>query len=712
MPLGGWLLPVMETKFPIEVSGGQIRPSVSPDWMDLLRQLDSLEARVTSRLSGELILKTVLGEILAKNTLGFKNGDRLMIRLDESRPVPTLKVAPSLPAVQKVNSDQLPLLSHLIGPDRAILAPVKELTKNAAVIEFANRQFKLPSSLSARVGELLSIYHSPRDRVIEVSQFNPLPVYKALLRQLIPKQSSASVVDLSRLLKIFSPVEAGSSLTQSLPITEKVLPATRVPEAEIPTTGLITKNTAPIKPTKAGPDTPRQNVALPESSRPGNPSVIKPLLPDTNPLRPAPETPSAVKVIAASINRHAIHEGERLAQPAEKLPGHNPGKVITQTVLQDQYSGTRLETISANNLPNQVSLNPFPRADNQSRSDSTIQQKSEPNRNSEQDTIKLNPTPLVTKVSTQNLSAPINRSLAYERLLAIQNTSIQPAQDLTPPLAKTQTQPARITQAAENVSFPTELAPKSAPVLATNLLDTAIPIRDIQVHQIKQWFSFWGLIRPGDSEKLLTDTSNPFKVLSRIADQERFLREISLPRPPALPTSETKENPEASKPAFQELSALQIREGIKLIESSLMQYLLQRASLGLQQESEQPVNINLALPLLDETNLIPVSLKLEQRDADSHETGQSWDVRINIDFPSLGPICCHLFLQGENLAVSFYSEKPETRDIFDSALPLLRKQLFDAGFTPGELFSFQGLPASADSEPSVSGIESLLDIRV
>ncbi|MEM7561686.1 MAG: flagellar hook-length control protein FliK [Pseudomonadota bacterium] len=715
----------MEIKALIDVSGSQQRLPVNSDWLNLLRQLESLEASVARQRSGELVLRTLLGDLLLKNSLGFKQGDRLAIRLDESRATPILKVAPAIPKVHKINSDQLPLLSHLIGPDRAALVSVRQVSGDEALIELANRTFKLPVVKNAKSGELLSIYHAPRQRKLEISQFNPLPVYKGLLRQLVPRQSVSAVGDFMQLLKVFKPVESEALPPQRLPITEKIMaqaskpPATKLAASSAAISQTFTDTVKPV------PD-PGQSRTITAKTEIDSTNQQKNTRVDEAPVKTVPPSyktvlthPDAVSKAGSNTVPPASFDRPEREAPTPKQPQTKPYRInqavadakVTIDQLPQEQALASTKTL-ARSEKKTVMLQPESGLRNQT--DPVVRVKGNPERIPQ---MSANLPASHIRPEFQITQAPeMNRAIEYRRLVKVQNnTATSPPEPTSTGLkAESLSQPVSNSKTGNHILSPPDIAlsSTSAANQVSALLETAIPARDIQAEQIKQWFSFWGLIRPGDKERFIEESTNPFKALSRIADQEKFLREISQPRAITGNATEAKENPEQTRPVYHELSASQIREGVRLIESSLTQFLLQRASLGMQQESELPLNINLALPLLDDNELIPVTLTLNQRDADSPEARKSWDIRINFEFAELGPICCHLFLQDENLAVSFYSENPRTRDRFDAALPMLRTQLLEAGFIPGELHSFQGIPTAQQSMPSLRGIESLLDIRV
>ena len=132
----------------------------------------------------------------------------------------------------------------------------------------------------------------------------------------------------------------------------------------------------------------------------------------------------------------------------------------------------------------------------------------------------------------------------------------------------------------------------------------------------------------------------------------------------------------------------------------------------MQQETQQPPSLSLALPFLDQQEVKPLHVEAEQRDQPQEDKEQSWDIRLSFELAGLGPVACHLFLQGVTVAASFYCENSRTRAQVEQALPELKQQLSVAGFDAGELHSFAGKPGQSRVAATTSYAESLIDIEV
>jgi flagellar hook-length control protein FliK len=242
------------------------------------------------------------------------------------------------------------------------------------------------------------------------------------------------------------------------------------------------------------------------------------------------------------------------------------------------------------------------------------------------------------------------------------------------------------------------------------LLQWVPRLAEMNVTQIKQWFEFANLIRRPKAKADLTATIDPVRSLNKLISEASFSRELTETIQLKLKAAAGEDAPKAKTPA-QDILQQTVRDGIKLVEQSLSQNLLQRASLGLQQETQQPLSLSLVLPFLEKQEVKPIQIDLSQRNESSQDNDSGWDIRLSFEFEGLGPISCHLFLEGRALAASFYSDQDQTRNRIDQALPELKQQLISAGFTNCEFHSFPGAPANTPPPARTGYSESLIDIE-
>ena len=105
----------MEISNPIQY----LTPSqaVNPVLIDSLRTAGGLEAEILQSTRGQLLLQTRLGQLLTLNTLGFRSGERLLLRLDSEAETPRLLVRPVTPS-----SNSIP--ANCCGPNGCERAPI------------------------------------------------------------------------------------------------------------------------------------------------------------------------------------------------------------------------------------------------------------------------------------------------------------------------------------------------------------------------------------------------------------------------------------------------------------------------------------------------------------------------------------------------------------------------------------------------------------
>ena len=154
------------------------------------------------------------------------------------------------------------------------------------------------------------------------------------------------------------------------------------------------------------------------------------------------------------------------------------------------------------------------------------------------------------------------------------------------------------------------------------------------------------------------------------------------------------------------------RDIIKLVEQSSHQQLLQQTSLRYQQELQQPLVINLAIPISDDQKTRELRLKIRQKHQTSETQKQCWDIRFDFEFGLLGLISTHLVLDENTLSASFWSELPGTQGKIDSNIDDFKQQLTLAGFDLGQFYSFADRPPEEVAEPMMPASEALLDIKV
>ena len=109
---------------------------------DLLAQLKAagtIEAEVIKVLQDKLLLSSRLGDILTSNSLNYKVGDQLNLRLGGSEQNPVLKASPKQTGPMTLTSDQNLRLSRALPSDQPVLAVVTRIVAQRIEIRLAGK---------------------------------------------------------------------------------------------------------------------------------------------------------------------------------------------------------------------------------------------------------------------------------------------------------------------------------------------------------------------------------------------------------------------------------------------------------------------------------------------------------------------------------------------------------------------------------------------
>jgi len=637
---------------------------------DLLAQLKTagtIEAEVIKLLPGKLLLSSRLGEILTSNTLNFKPGDRLNLRLDTETQIPVLKASPKSAQPVSLDARKVPDLFRVLPPDRAVLANVIRVLAQTAEIKIAEQILQLPRQVAVVKGQLLSLRRNDNRGSIDITPLERKQIYKAILKQLIPQQS----------------VNRSSALVKLLNLVNTALTEAKPRPAAAESSRLQTANPSPTTILNAKPP---GDVRL--SKIPSDQITEKPQPAPTAASRNMARSATAAQLLAATGSRSAI----TAARPGVLQADSMSHPAVRQSTNQINIK-TAVSRLLANSVeyrssgPPKTTRSAAPPGSVKAANLDTIIRFNKPDVDGRMPPTSSAAKPASTTIETPALSVNREALVAPETLLP--STTLPSA------------------NAPSQVAADTKIAPTSLQLL----LQLVAKLPEIDVANIKHLFAFASLIRTTNANATTTLPFDPVKILQQLTDQEFFSRELNR----AMQGNGKKPaNSEATgaKPGVQEMPLLQIRDGIKLVEQALSQNLLQRASLGLQQETQQPLSFSIALPFLDEQEVRAFYIDLAQRNQSQEECNKSWDIRISFEFAGLGPISCHIILQGITVAASFYSEQKQTRTRIEGALPLLKKQLIGAGFSPGEFYSFAGKLAHNQAPATTAYSEALVDIEV
>jgi hypothetical protein len=169
---------------------------------------------------------------------------------------------------------------------------------------------------------------------------------------------------------------------------------------------------------------------------------------------------------------------------------------------------------------------------------------------------------------------------------------------------------------------------------------------------------------------------------------------------------------QAETPAVERFLPLR-NEFLQQTETLLTQITAQKVILGLQQESQQPLNISLGLPIQIERQTRELKIKIREQKSTNEEMQESrWEIKLSFEFGLLGLISTQLMLQGVSLSAHFWAEKISTKNLIDQHLDQFRGQLVRNGFEPGLLDCFHGTPGPEPSEkPELLESTNLLDLK-
>ena len=263
-------------------------------------------------------------------------------------------------------------------------------------------------------------------------------------------------------------------------------------------------------------------------------------------------------------------------------------------------------------------------------------------------------------------------------------------------------------------SLNTQLAQTTVPInnLVQTLLASIPSISRLDKATLEHWVSRLLTSEPTNQPAPRINTQQLLQLIPKTeASVVQLLQKITQQNPNQHPVTNQANAAEIKAPLEEPLQLL-ARDIIKLVEQSSSQQLLQQTSLRYQQELQQPLVLNLAIPINDEQKTRELRLKIRQKHRASETQQQCWDIHFDFEFGLLGLISTHLVLEENTLSASFWSEQPDTQVKIDNGLDDFKQQLNRAGFDLGQFYSFVGKPPVEAEEPMMPASEALLDIKV
>lgn len=166
-----------------------------------------------------------------------------------------------------------------------------------------------------------------------------------------------------------------------------------------------------------------------------------------------------------------------------------------------------------------------------------------------------------------------------------------------------------------------------------------------------------------------------------------------------------------------ERSLLQISNSLRnelysQTEQTLNQLLTQKSTLNLQVEQNQPIQINLNIPLQVKDEIRNLKLKIKEKQKQEIASEQHWEINLSFEFAMLGLISTHILLQDTRLSAHFRAEHEATRFLIDSHMHEFKSQLSKSGFELGLFDCQQGQIVEEDEPGPLRSGDNFVDIKV
>ncbi|MFK5984037.1 MAG: flagellar hook-length control protein FliK [Pseudomonadota bacterium] len=217
----------------------------------------------------------------------------------------------------------------------------------------------------------------------------------------------------------------------------------------------------------------------------------------------------------------------------------------------------------------------------------------------------------------------------------------------------------------------------------------------------------------GVSERVASQTATNSQSTSSLL-QNIMPQDLELDRQ-ALPTR----NKHAQVAAAQQNQLLQMANPV-LFQQMLLEQLdgvMSRIVATQAATREQPEsNINMALELpfkfQDKSQVLQLKFTSENKNKNKNTSNEKiWTANLAFELQSLGAIRIYIVLNGKDIAMQFWTEKPETQQIFVANFNSLKSRLKLAGYNISEMTSSMGIPEEAEEEIKVDK-KGTIDERV
>ncbi len=150
-----------------------------------------------------------------------------------------------------------------------------------------------------------------------------------------------------------------------------------------------------------------------------------------------------------------------------------------------------------------------------------------------------------------------------------------------------------------------------------------------------------------------------------------------------------------------QLKTLSLLLELKTTVSHALAKIISQQLIPLTRETDMPLLLLFDLLIKDRDNSELIKFKIEQDSNSSEQQNTGWNVTLNFDFTSLGPIQARIHLLNQQIATVFQAEKPSTVHIIEQHIEQLQAAYTRAGLdvinldvAQGEIHSSHDIPNS------------------
>lgn len=304
----------------------------------------------------------------------------------------------------------------------------------------------------------------------------------------------------------------------------------------------------------------------------------------------------------------------------------------------------------------------------------------------------------------------ISRSAEPAQNVQIKTTT--PAQPAQPAQSAQALAPAQNTQATAFANREVTSSSQLKNILAA-LARPLAPIEGLRAESVKHLLGLFTLLKPGVTDNNLTTPKTVPELLRVLASELKNSPDsMRLLVNQVYNKQSGGEKTATSERLLQDLSAFLKLELLQQSEHNLNQILTQKTALKLQVENNQPIQINLNIPIQVENESRNVELRIREKQRNEQASEQHWEIDLSFEFGLLGLISTHILLLDNKLSAHFWAQSPQTKTLIENHLDQFKGQLQKSGFETGLFNCYLGSPPENTDDKPVLVNENLVDIKV